>query len=219
LGASAANSLTRAARSLSRKSRTVSASAGSGRGFVTFQRPSACSSAIFSSRMSSSSPVTSRCSNASTVLSRNSATGRVVSRRTESPTTKTAGLPASRAYTHTPVGLLAPRTRPICLPSLSLSVASAAGRSSPKSPSAFGSASISRSMRAVTIDVTVSSTAPRSPRAFTGSRICQPSSARLSLTVESARLSSTSATSAGSTVKTRPLRPSVFSRSGPSRIS
>ena len=53
------------------------------------------------------------------------------------------------------------------------------------SPGDFGLASISRSMRAVTIDVTVSSTGPRSPRAFTGARICQPSPSRLSLTVKS----------------------------------
>ena len=74
-------------------------------------------------------------------------------------------------------------------------------------------------MRAVTIEVTVSSMGPRSPRAFTGARICQPSPSRFSLTVESVRLISSSVTSAGSTVKTRPLRPSVFSRSGPSRTS
>jgi len=172
-----------------------------------------------SSRATTSTAVTSFWSNASTVLSRNSANGRVASRRMDSPTTNTAGLPASRAYTHTPVGLLAPSASPICLPSFSRSVTSAAGLSRPKSPGAFGFASISRSMRAVTTEFTVSSTGVRSPRACTGSRSCQPSPSRLALTVASGRLISTSVTSAVSAVKTRPLRPSVFSRSGPMRIS
>jgi hypothetical protein len=218
-GASATNSFTRAPRSFSRKSRIRSESAGSARGRVSRQRPSACSAAMVSSRVTISRPVTSFWSNASTVLSRNSATGRVASRRIDSPTTKTAGLSASRAYTHTPVGLLAPRRSPSDFPSLSFAVISAAGLSRPKSPSDFGAASISRSIRAVTTEVTVSSIGPRSPRPLTGSRICQPSPSRLSLTTPSGRLRSISVTSAGSTVNTRPLRPSVFSRSGPRRIS
>ena len=96
---------------------------------------------------------------------------------------------------------------------------SAAGVSSPYWSSRFGADSISRSTRAVVSVVRVSSTLARSPRAVTGSSICQPSASRLSLTTSPVRLSSTSVTSPASTVQRRPFCASTFARAGPPLIS
>src|SRR2546430_767451 len=80
--------------SLSRKSVTDWASAGSATGRVSFHRSFACSTASVSSRVATSNAVTWRWPKARTVLSRKSTSGRVTSRRTLSDTTNTADLPA-----------------------------------------------------------------------------------------------------------------------------
>ena len=169
-----------------------------------------------SSRVTSSSPVTSFRSNASTVRSRNSDAAWVASRRISSGRTNTPGASRFFAYTHSPVGFLAPRLRPSgAAAPFALSVISAAGLSSPYSASEPGVAVISRSIRALTMSETALSMLPLAPVPDTGSSICQPSPRRRSRRVSAGRLTTSSSTDLSSTTQTRFLVCSRFSCRGP----